>query len=57
MYRQTGRGFYKKEQPPPEKKIDFASVLHRFMEASEKRHDTSDANMKNHQDSIENIET
>lgn len=56
-HRQTGRGFYKKQQPPPEKKMDFESVLHWFMEASEKRHDTTGANLRNHLASINNIKT
>ena len=37
--------------------MDFQSVLHRFMKASEKRHDAIDPNMRNHQASITNIET
>lgn len=32
-------------------------MLNRFMEAYEKRHDTTDANVRNYQASIKNIET
>ena len=38
-------------------KMDFELVPHRFMEASKKRHDTTNANAINHQASIKNIET
>lgn len=37
--------------------MDFESMLNRFMEAFEKRHDTTDITMINHQGSIKNIET
>ena len=42
-YRQIDRGFYEKEQPPPEKKVDLESTLHRFMEVSKKRYVEKDA--------------
>ncbi|XP_023728212.1 uncharacterized protein LOC111875917 [Lactuca sativa] len=47
-FRQTGRGFYQKEQPPAEKKVDLETVLMKFMEASEKRDDDTDAVLKEH---------
>ena len=56
-YRPIGRGYYQKEQSPPEKKMKFESMLNRFMEAFEKRHDTTDITMINHQGSIKNIKT
>lgn len=48
-FRQTGRGFYQKEQPLPEKKVDLKSMLARFMEASEKRHDENDVVIRDQQ--------
>lgn len=45
-YRQTGWGFYQKEQPPAERKVELETMLARFMEASEKRHDETDAAIK-----------
>lgn len=45
-YRQTGRDFYQKEQPQPEKNVDLESMLRRFIEASEKRHDEIDAEIR-----------
>ncbi|XP_023748920.2 uncharacterized protein LOC111897203 [Lactuca sativa] len=43
---QTSRGFYEKEQPPVEKKVDLQTMLNRFMEASEKRHYEINATIK-----------
>lgn len=37
--------------------MNFELVPHRFMEASEKKHDTTDANVRNHQASIKIMET
>ena len=42
-YRQTGGGFYQKEQPPAERKPDLETMLIKFMEASEKRHEATDS--------------
>ncbi|XP_023771140.1 uncharacterized protein LOC111919779 [Lactuca sativa] len=42
-YRQKARGFYQKEEPAQEKKTDLEAMLTRFVSASEKRHDESDA--------------
>ncbi|XP_023760786.1 uncharacterized protein LOC111909226 [Lactuca sativa] len=47
-YKQTCRGFYQKEQPPAEKKVDLENMLTRFMEASERRHDDINAVLKEH---------
>ena len=35
-FRQTGRGFYQREQPLVEKKSELETMLMKFMEASEK---------------------
>lgn len=53
---QKGRGFYQKVQPGTEKKSEFESILARFATASEKRHDSTDATLRNQQASIHNIE-
>lgn len=56
-YRQTNRGYYQKEQPTPDKKLDFESILNRLWKPLKKRNDTTKANVRNHQASINNIET
>lgn len=56
-FRQTRRGYYQKEQPPPEMKPDFDSMWNRFMEASEKMHDAIDSTLRNQQASIADAET
>ncbi|KAL7595523.1 hypothetical protein Lser_V15G29447 [Lactuca serriola] len=44
--KQTGRGFYQREQPLVEKKSELETMLMKFMEASEKRHDATEAAME-----------
>ena len=41
-FRQNVRGFYQKEEPFQEKKMDFEDILTSFASASEKRHDKND---------------
>ena len=56
-FRQTGRGFYQKEQQPPENKFEFKSMLACFARVSRKRHDATDATIRNQQAAISNINT
>ena len=45
-FKQKERGFYQKEKPMLEKKADLEDMFTRFVAASEKKHNDTDAEMK-----------
>ncbi|KAL7605584.1 hypothetical protein Lser_V15G18945 [Lactuca serriola] len=56
-YRKKARGFYQKEEPAQEKKKDLEAMLTRFVSASEKRHDESDAAIRDQQKMMKEHQT
>lgn len=48
-FEQKGKGFYQRKEPAPEKKPDFESMLARFAAALEKRHDETEAAIREQQ--------
>ncbi|KAL7598776.1 hypothetical protein Lser_V15G25946 [Lactuca serriola] len=56
-YRQKARGFYQKEEPVQEKKTDLEAMLTRFVSAFEKRHDESDAAIRDQQKMMKEHQT
>ena len=45
----------KKEQPPPEKKMDFKPMLNWFMETSKTQNNANDVTFRNHQASTNTL--
>mgnify|MGYP001598848233 CR=1 FL=1 len=51
-FKQKERGYYQKEEPIVEKKVDLEEMLTRFVAASEKRHNDTDATLKDQQNML-----